>query len=64
MKGDIKEMKSDLKAVKRNTDTIPQTLDEIKGLREDIQPRNSRSSSGRYKRISGYKATVGYVIVI
>ncbi len=38
MKGDIKEMKSDLKAVKGNTDTIPQTLDEIKGLREDIQP--------------------------
>ena len=38
MKGDIKETKSDLKAVKGNTDTIPQTLDEIKGLREDIQP--------------------------
>jgi acylphosphatase len=46
------EMKDDLKAVKKNTDQIPQivvdlkavrkttdaTLEEIKGLREDIQP--------------------------
>lgn len=52
MKGDIKEMKGDLKAVRKNTDMIPQmsedikagrktteaTLEEIKGLREDIQP--------------------------
>jgi acylphosphatase len=38
MKGDIKEMKGDIKAVRMNTDTIPQVLEEIKGLREDIQP--------------------------
>ena len=38
MKGDLKEMKGDLKAIKENTDTIPQILEEIKGLREDIQP--------------------------
>lgn len=35
MKGDLKEMKVDLKAVKHNTDA---TLEEIKGLREEIQP--------------------------
>lgn len=38
MKGDIKEMKSDLKAVKGNTDAIPQVLEEIKGLRDELQP--------------------------
>jgi hypothetical protein len=38
MKDDLKEMKGDLKAVKGNTDTNPQILEEIKGLREDIQP--------------------------
>ncbi|NMC09942.1 MAG: hypothetical protein GYA39_03035, partial [Methanothrix sp.] len=38
MKGDIKEMKGDIKAVRKNTDTIPQVLQEIKGIREDIQP--------------------------
>jgi hypothetical protein len=46
------DMRDDLKAVRKNTDTIPQisedmkavrkttdaTLDEIKGMREDIQP--------------------------
>ena len=35
MKGDIKEIKGDIKAVRKTTDT---TLEEIKGLREDIQP--------------------------
>jgi hypothetical protein len=52
MGDDLKEMKSDIKAVRKNTDTIPQisedikvvrktsgaTLDEIKGIREDIHP--------------------------
>ena len=52
MKGDMKEMKGDIKAVRKNTDMIPQisedikavrkttdaTLDEIKAMREDIQP--------------------------
>jgi acylphosphatase/gas vesicle protein len=52
MKGDVKEMKGDIKAVRKtgdetlneikavrkNTDTIPQIHEEIKGLREDIQP--------------------------
>jgi len=35
---DMKEMKSDMKAVRKNTDTIPQTPEEIKAIREDIQP--------------------------
>ena len=38
MKGDMKEMKGDLKAVRKNTDIIPQIHEEIKGMREDIQP--------------------------
>ena len=35
MKDDLKEMKGDLKTVRKTTDA---TLEEIKGLREDIQP--------------------------
>jgi acylphosphatase len=38
MRDDLKEMKDDIKAVRKNTDTIPQVLEEVKGLREDIQP--------------------------
>ncbi|VVB71874.1 Uncharacterised protein [uncultured archaeon] len=38
MRDDRKEMKGDLKAVRKNTDIIPQMHEEIKGLREDIQP--------------------------
>jgi acylphosphatase len=35
MKGDVKEMKGDVKAVRKGTEA---TLEETKGLREDIQP--------------------------
>ncbi len=38
MKGDMKEMKIDLKAVRGNTDVIPQILEEIKGVRDELQP--------------------------
>ncbi len=38
MRDDMKEMKGDMKAVRKNTEATPQILDEIKGLREDIQP--------------------------
>ena len=38
MRDDLKEMKGDMKAVRKNTDTIPQIHEEIKGMREDIQP--------------------------
>ena len=35
MRNDMKEMKGDMKAVRKTTES---TLDEIKGMREDIQP--------------------------
>ena len=35
MKGDMKEIKADIKEVRKTTDA---TLEEIKGMREDIQP--------------------------
>ena len=35
MKGDMKEIKADIKEVRKTTD---ETLEEIKGMREDIQP--------------------------
>ena len=35
MKGDMKEMKGDVKAVRKITEA---TLEETKGMREDIQP--------------------------
>ncbi len=38
MRDDLKEMKGDMKAVRKNTDIIPQIHEEIKGMREDIQP--------------------------
>lgn len=38
MNGDMKEMKGDMKAVRKNTDIIPLIHEEIKGIREDIQP--------------------------
>ncbi len=38
MRDDMREMKGDMKAVRKNTEATPQILDEIKGLREDIQP--------------------------
>ncbi|MCX6673427.1 MAG: acylphosphatase [Methanothrix sp.] len=42
MTGDLKELKGDMKAVRKNTDTIPRVLEEIKGMREDIQPGYAR----------------------
>ena len=38
MRDDIKEMKGDIKEVRKNTDTIPQVLEEVREIREDIQP--------------------------
>ena len=32
------EMRDDIKEVRKNTDTIPQVLEEVRGIREDIQP--------------------------
>jgi len=38
LKNDTKELKGDMKAVRKNTNAVPQVLEEIKGMREDIQP--------------------------
>jgi uncharacterized protein YoxC len=35
---DMKAVRSDIKAVRKNTQAIPQVLEEVKGMREDIQP--------------------------
>ena len=34
----IKEMKGDVKEVRKNTDAIPQVLEDVRGIPEDIQP--------------------------
>jgi hypothetical protein len=34
----IPQISEDIKEVRKNTDTIPQVLEEIRGMREDIQP--------------------------
>ena len=38
IKDNTKNTLEEIKVVRKNTDTIPQVLEEIKGLREDIQP--------------------------
>lgn len=69
MKGDIKEMKGDIKAVrqntdmipqmKANTDVIPQVLEEVKGLREDIQPGHGMSMRQLQADIKAIKEQIG-----
>ncbi|MDD1760951.1 MAG: acylphosphatase [Methanothrix sp.] len=69
MKGDIKEMKVDIKAVrqntdmipqmKANTDVIPQVLEEVKGLREDIQPGHGMSMRQVQADIKAIKEQIG-----
>jgi hypothetical protein len=34
----ISRKKVDIKEVRKNTDTIPMVLEEVRGIREDIQP--------------------------
>ena len=65
LKGDIKELKGDMKAVRKNTDIIPQigedikavkanmseVTEEIKGMREDIQPGYSRQMQADVRAI-------------
>ena len=69
MKGDIKEMKVDIKAVrqntdmipqmKANTDVIPQVLEEVKGIREDIQPGHGMSMKQVQEDIRAIKEQIG-----
>jgi len=65
LKGDMKELKGDLKAVRKNTDIIPQigedikavkantgeVTEEIKGMREDIQPGYTRQMQADVRAI-------------
>jgi acylphosphatase/gas vesicle protein len=65
MTGDMKEMKGDMKAVRKNTDIIPQigedikavkantseVTEEIKGMREDIQPGYARQMQADVRAI-------------
>ena len=65
LKGDIKELKGDMKAVRKNTDIIPQigedikavkantseVTEEIKGMREDIQPGYARQMQADVRAI-------------
>ena len=65
LKGDLKELKGDMKAVRKNTDIIPQigedikavkantgeVTEEIKGMREDIQPGYTRQMQADVRAI-------------
>ena len=65
LKGDMKELKGDMKAVRKNTDIIPQigedikavkantgeVTEEIKGMREDIQPGYARQMQADVRAI-------------
>lgn len=59
MKGDMKEMKGDLKAVKQNTDAIPQVLEEMKGIRDELQPGFSMQFRQMQKDIESIKERLG-----
>ncbi len=59
MKDDLKEMKGDLKAVKGNTDAIPQVLEEMKGMRDELQPGFSIQFRQMQKDIESIKERLG-----
>jgi acylphosphatase len=73
IRDDMKEMKGDIKAVRKNTDIIPQisedikavrktgdeTLSEIKGLRDDIQPGYSTRFSQMQADVRAIKERLG-----
>lgn len=61
MKVDIKEMKGDVKEVRKNTDTIPQVLEEVRGIREDIQPGYSSNFQKMQTDIRAIKERLGMV---
>ncbi len=53
---DIKEMNGDIKAVRKSTDT---TLEEIKGLRENIQPSHGMSMGQIQADVRAIKERLG-----
>ena len=61
MRDDIKEMKGDVKEVRKNTDTIPQVLEEVRGIREDIQPGYSSNFQKMQTDIRAIKERLGMV---
>jgi len=56
MSQDIKEMNGDIKAVRKSTDT---TLEEIKGLRENIQPSHGMSMGQIQADVRAIKERLG-----
>jgi len=58
MSEDIREMKSDIKAVRKTTEA---TLDEIKSLREDIQPGYGMSMRQVQAEIKAIKEQLGMI---
>jgi acylphosphatase len=61
MKGDLKEMKGDIKAVRKNTDTIPLVLEEVRGIREDIQPGYAMNFRQMQTDIRAIKERLGMI---
>ncbi|MGA9099748.1 MAG: acylphosphatase [Methanotrichaceae archaeon] len=53
------EMKDDLKAVKGNTDAIPQVLEEVKGMRDELQPGFAIQFRQMQKDIESIKERLG-----
>ena len=58
MSEDIKEMKGDIKSVRKSTEA---TLEEIKGLREDIQPGYGTSFRQMQADIKAIKEQIGTI---
>jgi acylphosphatase len=61
MKDDLKEMKGDIKAVRKNTDTIPLVLEEVRGIREDIQPGYATNFRQMQTDIRAIKERLGMI---
>jgi acylphosphatase len=55
------EMRDDIKAVRKNTDTVPQVLEEIRGIREDIQPGYAMNFRQMQTDIRAIKERLGMI---
>ena len=53
------EMRDDIKEVRKNTDTIPQVLEEVRGIREDIQPEYATNFRQMQTDIRAIKERLG-----
>ena len=61
MRDDIKEMKGDVREVRKNTDTIPLVLEEVRAIREDIQPGYATNFRQMQTDIRAIKERLGMV---